>query len=322
MTLGRKSQAPSATRGLVETRRVSLARGRTCRGSDRCGRSHPGRARRSLPCRQDRARSRIVRSSPAYALASPTSEHDVTALDVPPQNDLRWRLADVIGDPGDDGIAEHLALRYRRPRFGGDAVILPVLAHGFVCEIGVYLDLVHRRHRVGHRGQPLQVFDLEVRHADGAGTAVVVKLFERLPGGDVVAIVERRQRPVDQEQVHVVEAEIGERRVECLAGVVRLVQSVVKLARNEDLPAVDARGANPLADLSLVAVHFRRVDVPVAYLDGLSNRLCSLVWLDLKYPETELRDGVSIVQGNVWYHVQSRTTPLCVGTCLPGSGAT
>src|SRR5215203_3994302 len=109
-------------------------------------------------------------------------EHDVTALDVPPQNDLRWRLADVIGDTGDEGIAEHLALRYRRPRFGGDAVILPVLSHGFVGEVWVYLDLVHRRHRVGLRGQPLQVFDLEVRHADGAGTAVVVKLFERPPG--------------------------------------------------------------------------------------------------------------------------------------------
>src|ERR687896_845402 len=57
-------------------------------------------------------------------------EHDVAALDVPPQDDLRRRLAEVIGDPGDSGIVEHLALRYRRPRLSGDAVILPVLAHG------------------------------------------------------------------------------------------------------------------------------------------------------------------------------------------------
>src|SRR5215216_6742396 len=249
-------------------------------------------------------------------------EHDVAALDVPPQNDLRRCLAEVIGDLGEGGIVEHLALRYRRPRFGGDAVFLSVLSHGFVGEVGVYLDLVHRRYCVGLRGQPLQVVDLEVRHANRAGTAVIVKLFECLPGGDEVAVVERRQRPVDQKQIHVVEAEIGERRVESLAGVVGLVQSVVELARDEDVAAVDARGANPLADLSLVAVHLRGVDVPVAYLDGLSNRLCGVFGLDLKYPETELRDGVSIVQGNVWYNGQSRTTPSCLVTCLPDSGAT
>src|SRR5215208_2307822 len=249
-------------------------------------------------------------------------EHDVASLDVPPQNDLRRRLAHVISDPGDGGIVEHLALRYWRPRFGGDAVILSVFSYGFVGEVGVYLDLVHRRYRVGLRGQPLQVVDLEVRYADRAGTAVVVKLFERHPGGDEVAVVERRQRPVDQEQIHVVEAQIGERRVQSPAGVVGLVQSVVELARDEDVVAVDARGANPLTDLYLVAVHLRRVDVPVADLDGLSNRLCGVFGLDLKHPETELRDCVSIVQGYVWYHAQSRTTPSCLVNCLPDSGAT
>ena len=86
--------------------------------------------------------------------------------------------------------------------------------------------------------------------------------------------------------------------------------------------AVDARGAKALVDLPLVAVHLRSVDVPVAYLDGLSYRLCGLFGIDLKHPETELRDGVAIVQGNVWYHAQSSTTPSCLVTYLPDSGAT
>jgi hypothetical protein len=70
----------------------------------------------------------------------------------------------------------------------------------------MHFDLVYRRHRVSLRGQPLKVLDLEVGNADRAGAAVVVELFERLPGGYEIPIVERRQRPVDQEQIHVVEA--------------------------------------------------------------------------------------------------------------------
>jgi hypothetical protein len=64
-----------------------------------------------------------------------------------------------------------------------------------------------------------------------------------------------------------------------------------------------------LADLPLVAVHLRSVDVPVAYRDGLSNRLCGLLWLDLEDPETELRDGVAIVESDVRNRAQSRTSP-------------
>ena len=72
---------------------------------------------------------------------------------------------------------------------------------------------------------------------------------------------------------------------------------------------------------SLVAVHLGRVDVLVAYFDGLSNSLCGVLGFDLKYSETELRDCVAIIKGNVWYHAQSRKTPSCVVTCLPDSGA-
>src|SRR5919107_3856970 len=109
-------------------------------------------------------------------------EHDVATLNVPPQNDLRRRLAHVISDPGDGGIVEHLALRYWRPRFGGDAVILSVFSHGFVGEVGVYLDLVHRRYRVGLRGQPLQVVDLEVGPPVRRATPAFVKFLRRIQG--------------------------------------------------------------------------------------------------------------------------------------------
>src|SRR5215207_1185297 len=241
MTLDRKSQAPSATRAWLKREGLAWHVG------ERVG-VWTGTAALTLVERRDLfhiARLELeveeLEVLPHARWRHRLREHDVATLDVPPQNDLRRRLTDVIGDPGDGGIFEHLALRYRRPRFGGDVVILSVLSHGFVGEIGVYLDLVHRRYRVCLRSQPLQVVDLEVRHANRAGTTVVVKLFERLPGGDEIAVVERRQRPVNQEQIHVVEAEIRERRVESLAGVVGLVQSVVELARDEYVTTVDAR---------------------------------------------------------------------------------
>src|SRR5215210_3801318 len=116
-------------------------------------------------------------------------EHDVSALDVPPQDYLRRRLADVLGDPGDGRIVQHLALCDRRPRLGDDAVFLSVRAYGLVGEIGLHFDLVDRRNRVGLRGEPFQVVDLEVRYADGAGATVVVELLERLPGGYVIAVI-------------------------------------------------------------------------------------------------------------------------------------
>jgi hypothetical protein len=78
-------------------------------------------------------------------------------------------------------------------------VLLAVGAHGVVGEIGVYLDLVHRRDRLRLGGQPLQMIDLEVGYSDRAGAPVAVKVFERLPGGDEVAVIERGQRPVDEE---------------------------------------------------------------------------------------------------------------------------
>ena len=133
------------------------------------------------------------------------------------------------------------------------------------------LDLVHRRHRVGLGGQPLQVLDLEVRDADRARAAVLAELLERPPGRDVVAVVERGEGPVDEEQVDVVEAQLGERAVERPAGVVGPVEAVVQLAGHEDVAAVEPGRADRLADAPLVAVHLGGVDVPVADLQRLAH---------------------------------------------------
>ena len=87
--------------------------------------------------------------------------------------------------------------------------------------------------------------DLEIGHADRA-RGLGLELLERLPGRDVVTVVQGRQRPVDQEQVDVLEAERVERPLEGAAGVVGLVVAVVQLARDVQLRAVQPGRADRL----------------------------------------------------------------------------
>ena len=98
------------------------------------------------------------------------------------------------------------------------------------------------------RGQPLQVGDLEVGHPDAAGASVLRELLERVPGRDEVAVVERRQRPVDEEQVDVVGAERSQRLVERASRIVGFVEAVVELAGDEHVGAVESGVADALAD--------------------------------------------------------------------------
>jgi hypothetical protein len=80
-----------------------------------------------------------------------------------------------------------------------------------------------------------------------------------------------------------------------LAGVVGLVRGVVQLAGDEDIGAAEAKRADGLADLLLVAVHLSGVDVAVADIEGFPHRIRGVIGLDLEDSETELRDGVAVV---------------------------
>ena len=138
--------------------------------------------------------------------------------------------------------------------------------------------------------------DLEVGDADRARTPVPVEGLQRLPRRHVVAVVERREGPVDQEQVDVVHAQRGQRAVERPARVVGPVEAVVELAGDVQLVPVEAGGGHRLADPLLVAVHLRRVDVPVADLERGAHRLRGLGRLDLEDAEPELGDRATVVE--------------------------
>jgi len=167
-----------------------------------------------------------------------------------------------------------------------------------VGEIRMHLDLVDRGHRLRLAGEFLEVMDLEVGHPNAAGPAVGLELLQRLPGGDEVAVVAGGQRPVDEEQVDVVGAQIRQRLVEGPAGVIRAVKTVVELAGDEHVATVDTRIPDALTDAFLVAVHLSGVDVPVADLHRRANGRCGLFRGNLVHPEPQLRDLMAVVQGD------------------------
>src|SRR5580693_4954831 len=186
-------------------------------------------------------------------------------------------------------------------------------------QVRVHLDLVDGGDDVAVAVQPPQVLRLEVGDADGPGAALSVELLERLPGRDEVTAVARRQRPVDEEQVDVVEAERLERGVERLAGGVGLVGVVAQLAGDEDVAPVEARLGDGLAHLGLVAVHLGGVDVPIAGFERGAHGGRRVLRLDLEDAEAELRDGLAVVQRDVRNGTHGRS--LLTG-CVFGPGPT
>ena len=173
--------------------------------------------------------------------------------------------------------------------------------HVFLGQVGVQLDLVDRRGDLAFGVQPPQVVRLKVRDADRAGSSVAVELLQGVPGRHVIAVVPGGQRPVDQEQVYVVEAERVQRVVERLTGVIRAVEAIVQLAGNEHVGAVKAGLADGLADLLLIAVHLGGIDVPVPRLQGRSHGPGGVFRLDLKDTEAELWDLLAVVQHDERY---------------------
>ena len=135
---------------------------------------------------------------------------------------------------------------------------------------------------------------LEVRDADRAHLAARVHPLHRLPGLDVVA--DCRHRPVDQEEVHIVEIESLQRVVERRHGRIRIVVRVRQLARDEDVLALQPGFAHCLADLELVAVQLGGVDVAVAGLERPEGRGFRVRGRDLEGAEPELRDFDTVVE--------------------------
>ena len=137
----------------------------------------------------------------------------------------------------------------------------------------------------------LDVLALVVRQADRACAACVEGVLEGGPGQGDVASVERGQRPMHEEEVHVVGAQVLEGAPDGCGCPIGLVVGVVDLRRDEQVLACDARCLERRPDFGLVAVHLSGVDMTVPDLEGAAHRVVRVLGLDLVGAETEHGDG-------------------------------
>src|ERR1035437_2953177 len=173
-------------------------------------------------------------------------EHDVTPLDMPTQGDLRCRLANTVGYRSYRGVAQNLALRDGRPCFGENTVIAIERTHVILRKKWMDLNLVDGRDNPCLVKKTLKMMRLEVGDANRLDPTGSVYFLHCLPGFHVVS--DRGKRPVDEEQVQIVEAECVHGAIECCNGVFASVEPVVQLARYVDVAAVYARLTDGLAE--------------------------------------------------------------------------
>src|SRR5262245_23676860 len=100
---------------------------------------------------------------------------------------------------------------------------------------------------------------LEVGHADRPGLSSPGQLLECLPCGDI--LVALRQRPMDQQQINVVQAKLTQALVETSNRALVSLKLAIQLGCDEHFLARYAAIPDALAHATLVAIAVGGVDV-------------------------------------------------------------
>ena len=167
---------------------------------------------------------------------------------------------------------------------------------GLLCEVGMALDLVDRRHHRGLLEERVEVLDHEVADADRADLAVGEQRLQGAVGLER-PVERRRERLMQDQQVDLLDAELPGALLE---GVQRFVVAVVAdpdLGLHEHVGAVKAGAVNRLADLAFVAVRGGGVDVPIPGLECSADGVTGLVGGCLEDAEAEGGYLDAVVQG-------------------------
>jgi len=159
------------------------------------------------------------------------------------------------------------------------------------------LDLIDRRGDRPVIQQSLQMVRLVIRHADRASTPGLRDHLERAPRLEETLSVP--QRPVNQVQIDVVEAETLQTRIESRQRRVVALIGVPQFGGDEDLVARYGRFPQALAHRRLITVDARGINVPVAGLvDRETHRTLCVLVTGLPHAKTQLRNPDPIVEGD------------------------
>ena len=139
-------------------------------------------------------------------------DHDVSMLDMPTQQHLGGGLAVLLGEALDEGLGHDrvvAAPAQRVPRLQRDVVPLEEFLEFRLWEVGVALDLVDRGDNLALVEDALRLGHVEVRQADRANLAFLMRLLEDAVSRDGVA-----RGLVQDHQVDVVRAQALKRLVD------------------------------------------------------------------------------------------------------------
>ncbi len=186
-----------------------------------------------------------------------------------------------------------------RPRLGEDAVLSVQGLQLLLLEVGVHLDLVHRRHDIGLGQEAGELVGHEVRHPDRTHPAIGVELFQRAVSAQG-AVEALGQGLVEQEQVDLVDAELLGGLLEPVEGLVVAVVADPQLRLDEHLTPVKTGVPDGVADTGLVAVGGGGVDVPIPDPQRLRHCGRGLLGRRLEDPEPERGQRDLIVQSDRW----------------------
>ena len=240
-------------------------------------------------------------------------DHDVSLLDMPAQQHLGGGLAVFLGEFLDEGLGHDrvvAAPAQRVPRLQRDVVLRQERLELGLREVGVALDLVDRGDNLALVEDALRLGHVEVRQANRANLAFLVRLLEDAVPRDGVS-----RGLVQDHQIDVVRAQALQRLVD---GGGALKERRPQLRLEENLLAPLRGRAHSAPDGSLVHVHVRRVDECVAVVQRVSDRRLGVVRLQQVGAEADLGNSDAVVQGDEGSRASSmRTRPWFV----PGSSA-
>jgi hypothetical protein len=220
-------------------------------------------------------------------------DRDQAVVQMPAQHHLGRGLPVLLGDLRQGGVLQQLALPQRTPRFGGDVVAGVELPQLRLLKTRVQLDLVQDRGLAGLVHDLLKMRDRKVRDPDRPGASLLLDPQKRLPAFPVQPAM--RRRPVDQVQVHIIEAEPTEAVIERPQGIVEALILVPELRGDKKLLAGQTGSRDGVAQPFLVLVDLRAVDRAVADLKSLRDRRLRALVGHLPESEAKLWYRVSVV---------------------------
>ncbi len=219
----------------------------------------------------------------------------------PPADDrLGHRLAMLFGDAREGRIIQQPAAAQRAPAFDVDVMDGMKVPDAALLEPGMQLDLVDDGRHAGFADDPLQMVLVEIRNADRLDAAGLPELDQRLPGLGIFVLA--GHRPVDQEQVDLLDAELVHRHVEGAQRRIALVRTVAQLGRDEQFASRHAGAADRLSDPLLILVALGGIDQAIAGLDPQPTASAVMSLVDLPHAKAELGNGGAVVQRNLFRH--------------------